>query len=93
VNNDKTPLLDDPSFESKSLEEKAQLLKAQGNKMFQVRNYRKASELFTRAIDLLLEVPDSDEKKTNLAVLYNNYSACMEYEVNHFQAKIVNREF
>lgn len=72
---------DDSTFENKSPEEKAQILKAQGNKLFQARNYKKASELFSRAIDLLLTLDDSDEKNANLAVLYNNYSACMEYDV------------
>lgn len=72
-------------FESKSVEEKAQILKNQGNKLFQSRNYAKATELFAKAIELLKSAPDSDDKNTNLAILYNNYSACMEFQVSrHF---------
>lgn len=69
-------------FESKSAESKAQILKSEGNKLFQARDYVKATELFAKAIELLKETPDSDEKNSNLAILYNNYSACMEFQVS-----------
>jgi uncharacterized protein HemY len=74
--------LEDIEFESKSAGEKALILKTQGNKLFQSRNYTKATEIFAKAIELLKSVPDSDEKNTNLAILYNNFSACMEYQVS-----------
>jgi hypothetical protein len=73
--------MEDIDFESKSMEEKAQILKNQGNKLFQGRNYIKATELFAKSIELLKSAPDSDEKNTNLAILYNNFSACMEFRV------------
>lgn len=73
--------MEDVEFEGKSPGEKAQALKTQGNSLFQSRNYSKATELFSTAIELMKSTPDSDEKNTNLAILYNNLSACFEFQV------------
>jgi hypothetical protein len=57
-----------------------------GNKFFQSRNYGKAAEIFKQAVDLLIGAEESEEKTQTLSILYNNYSACMEFQVCSFKS-------
>ncbi|KAI6215333.1 hypothetical protein M3Y94_00373300 [Aphelenchoides besseyi] len=61
---------------------KAARLKEEGNREFGARHYSKAADLFAQAIEVLKKLEEGDSKTKSLSVLYNNYSACMEFQDN-----------
>ncbi|KAI6188469.1 Mitochondrial import receptor subunit TOM70 [Aphelenchoides besseyi] len=61
---------------------KAARLKEEGNREFGARHYSKAADLFAQAIEVLKKLDECDSKTNALSVLYNNYSACMEFQDN-----------